>query len=160
MSGFQVLGISVSASFLALLLLGVWKILWSALLENYYLKLTCRHLTDISGKWIAEYTDMHGHSCYDETELKQFGHKIEGTTSYRIKYKQRDKEVHKVFKIRGLLRNDLFTAYYWNANRKQKGSGSFVLSISREGNSMEGKYAWFDVEAGALDTGDYEWKRG
>ncbi|MFH0964847.1 MAG: hypothetical protein V2A58_12675 [Planctomycetota bacterium] len=73
MGTFQALGISVFAGFLVVVLLGVSRLLWWWALENVYLKVTCRHQTDVSGKWIAEYQDSSGHSCYEESELKQYG---------------------------------------------------------------------------------------
>jgi len=159
MSIFATFGISILSGFILLVLLLIMKILWSWVLENWYLKIACRHVADISGRWDAEYQDINGHNCYDQTELKQYGHKITGTQKYRIVYKGSGGEKHKVFLLRGIVRNDIFTAYYWNADRKQKGCGSFALGISREGDIMRGKYAWFDVEADKFDTGDLEWKR-
>jgi len=159
MNVFEALGISVTAGILVLLLLGASRILWRYALENIYLQVTCRHITDISGKWNVEYTDIHGHSCYDETKLVQHGYKIKGYTNYRIAYNDDRPEKHKTFKLHGLLRNDIFTAYYWNTDRRKKGSGTFSLVVSEEGNIMRGKYAWFDVESDTIDTGDHEWHR-
>ncbi|MFH0964848.1 MAG: hypothetical protein V2A58_12680 [Planctomycetota bacterium] len=80
-------------------------------------------------------------------------------TQYRIVFKDSGLEKRKVFKMIGILRNDLFSAYYWNVDRRQKGSGSFTLAVSREGDVMRGKYAWFDVEADKVDEGPYAWRR-
>lgn len=159
MSAFQALGISVVAGLLALSFVWLSHILWRWVFENVYLKITCRHLTDISGRWKSEYTDKFGHSCYDETELKQYGHKIEGVTRYRIDYTDGKTVIHKEFKLRGLLRNDIFSAYFWNVDRKQKGTGAFSLAMSQQGDVMKGKFAWFDVEANEMDAGDWEWYR-
>jgi hypothetical protein len=159
MSVFEALGISVCAGITVLLLVWATKILWLWVFEKLYLKLSCRHLTDIGGKWLAEYQDVGGNTCYEEVELCQYGYRIEGTQSYRIVYKDGRPEKRKLFKLRGILRNDLFAAYYWNTDRRQKGSGTFTLAVAREGNVMRGKYAWFDVEADLVDSGDHEWKR-
>jgi hypothetical protein len=159
MEAYEALGISVLASFLVLLMVWASRIMWLYLLENVYLKLTCRYLTDICGTWRAEFTDLHGHKCCEETEIKQYGYRIRATTTYTITYKDGRGEAHKQFKCEGLLRNDIFSAHYWNVDRKQKGSGSFSLIVSQDGNVMKGKYAWYDVESGTVDAGDYEWKR-
>jgi hypothetical protein len=159
MGNYEALGISVVASVLVLAMVWTSRVTWAYLLENVYLKLTCRYLTDIRGTWRAEYTDMHGHTCCDETEIRQYGYRIRATTKYTITYKDGRPEAHKEFESEGVLRNDIFSAYYWNVDRKQKGSGSFSLVISQDGNTMRGKYSWYDVEAGTIDAGDYEWKR-
>ena len=126
MSVFEALGISVGAGFIVLILIGTSRILWWWSLENIYLKITCRHMTDISGNWIGEYTDPRGHKCTEDLELKQYGPKLKGTSVYRIVYVDDRPDNHKRFNLHGLLRNDLFTAYYWNIDRRQKGSGVLI----------------------------------
>jgi len=159
MSVYEALGISVFASVLVLVLVWSSRVLWAYFLENVYLRLTCRYLTDISGVWRAEYTDPNGHKCSDETTIRQHGYRIEAVTMYSIQYKDDRPNEHKEFKCVGLLRNDIFSAYYWNVDRKQKGSGSFSLAISHDGNTMRGKFSWYDIDIGEIDAGDYEWKR-
>jgi len=159
MTTVEVVGVSVLASLLALGILWIGRIVWCWVGENFYLKLTCRHATDISGKWRAEYEDSSGHRCSEKTDIKQSGYKIEGVTEYSIRYKDGRPAKQKKFEMQGLLRNDLFTAYYWNADRSQKGSGAFTLRVSKEGSAMVGKYAWFDVEAEDIEAGDCRWER-
>jgi hypothetical protein len=157
---FQALGVSVAAGFFVVIFLKICHVLWLWCFENVYLRITCRHLPDLSGKWTSEYRDQKGNDCYDDIEITQYGHKIVGTMNYRITYHEQGKpEKHKAFRIVGLLRNDMLTAYFWNDDRKQKGSGAFTVSLSREGNDMDGKCTWFDVEANEIVTDDYSLRR-
>lgn len=156
---FEALGISVTASIIVLASHFAIKILWRDLFEKYYIKITCRHMTDISGTWYSLSHDPHGNKCYQEISVKQYGYLIEGTESYRIDYGNSHGSRQKVFKFSGILRNDLLSVFYWNADRREKGSGSFTLQVSHEGNVMKGKFSWFDVESNEIESGDHLWTR-
>ncbi|MBC8356893.1 MAG: hypothetical protein H8E66_33395 [Planctomycetes bacterium] len=110
MTIFQAIGISVTSSFIVLALIGVTRMLWWRGVEKFYLKLTCLHTPDVSGRWHAHYEDPSGHACSETIDIKQFGYRIEGQQEYQIAYTSTPEPKSKNFEFSGILRNDLLTA--------------------------------------------------
>jgi hypothetical protein len=158
LTAFQALGVSFVASLLVLLFLTICRVLWSSFLEDVWLKLTYRHMIDIGGRWDAEYKNVHGNDIREEMHIKQFGWHIRGEIAYHIQ--QADKGgADKTFCFDGIFRNDLICAYYWNKDRRQRGSGTFTLALIEQGNVFDGRYAWYDVVTSSVDAGPYRWTR-
>lgn len=152
------IGLSVTASVLTLVLLAITKILWNYWLANVWLRYTCRHLTDLQDIWESKYTDNNGIQIDEQLDLKQYGWKIKGTFQYCATNLDNTRE-QKKFSVQGILRNDHLTAFYWNTDRKQKGCGSFTLSLVEDGAKLKGNFAWYDTSESLIKTGDYEMKR-
>jgi len=153
MNNFTALGISVAAGFLVLSFNWISKVIWQWQLENVYLRLASRSVTDISGDWVSEVSDPdEGWTIRDETTLRQYGHRIEGVS--KTTTTNGNDVIVKRFVIVGVLRNDLLSAYYYNSDRKQKGSGAFTYSLNGKGQ-LVGKGAFYDVEADEVVSVSY-----
>jgi hypothetical protein len=158
LTAFLAFGISLAASLLAVLFLGTFRVLWNWWLQDVWVKLTYRHVTDIAGRWDAEYQDIHGNQIREEMHLYQFGWRIRGEVSYHVRLPA-GKASDKTFCVEGIFRNDLLSAYYWNKDRRQRGSGTFTLTLIEQGNVFDGCYAWYDVVSSKVDCGQYRWNR-
>jgi len=155
---FLAFGISLAASLFAILFLGTFRVLWNWFLQDVWVKLTYRHVIDIGGRWDTEYEDVHGNRIREQMHLSQFGWRIRGEVSYHVEV-QGGNASDKAFSIEGIFRNDLLCAYYWNKDRRQRGSGTFTLALIEQGNVFKGCYAWYDVVSSKVDCGDYRWTR-
>ena len=82
MSVYEALGISVTAGILVLFFTWVSKVLWVSVVENLWLKLTCMHLPDISGPWIAVYESPENYQYSEVVRLRQYVHKVLGTSVF------------------------------------------------------------------------------
>ncbi len=156
---FQSIGISVASSFIVLVIIAFSKIIWGYYLENLFLKLSNRHMRDISGIWEAEYTDSSSNKCTDHIEIIQYGWKIKGKQDYTIKHKSVGNETHKTFEFEGYFDNDMLTVFFRNTDRRQKGGGTYTLGLKNQGDVLDGGFAWWDVENDKIETGPSKWIR-
>ena len=154
------LGISVLAGFLVVFFGFLGKLLWEYVLVNFYLKLTARHLPDISGDWEAEYETHSGEwDARDQTHITQYGHKIVGTSKVAYCKKNCGEISVSKFERTGILRNDILSGFYVNSDRRKKGSGSFSFNLSNGGDHLVGGGMFYDVETGKVTPAEYELER-
>lgn len=158
MNSFEALGISVTAGILVILFTWTSKILWIFAVENLWLKLTCRHLPDISGPWNAEDISTKTHKCTEILNLKQYGHKIVGESIFTIEDIATHAKEERRFAISGILRNDLLSCYYHNKNRRQKGSGTFTVALVNSGSQMLGHGTFYDTDNSKIIPVEYKLK--
>ena len=156
MSSYEALGISVTAGVLVIVFMWISKILWVYLVENLWLKLTCRHLANISGLWVAKYKATKTHQYTEVLNLKQYGHKIVGDSTFTIEDLEGHGKEERKFAIRGILRNDLLSCYYHNKNRRQKGSGTFTVALLGCGAQMLGHGTFYDTDKSETMPVEYE----
>lgn len=148
---------SILATFITLVIIAVWRACWTHWLINHWLKLACRHISDISGNWVAEYSGD-GWRRREEISLTQFGWKIKGTINYC--YQTDGEPPHSNnFKFEGIFRNEILSAFYWVDDRKRRGCGSFTLQLNRDGTSMEGYAAIYDSDESKISSEKYHWKK-
>jgi hypothetical protein len=162
MSVYEALGISVTAGILVLCLTWASKILWTSVIENLWLKLACMHLPNISGVWEAIYESPEDYRYSEVVHLKQYGHRVNGISTFSIEDIKTHVKEEREYRIVGILRNDLLSCYYYNANRRQKGSGSFTLSLMNSGEKMLGHGAFYDTDESKVLHVEYEliYKKG
>lgn len=152
------IGISFTASILAVIFITISNIVWKHILLNLWLKLSCRHISDISGEWEANYTTEHGTQTQKDIIIQQFGWKIIGQISYSAKYPDQ-KHMAKIFKFEGVFRNDILAVHHWNKSNKEKGLGSYTLSLKNGGDILRGSISWYDPDNEAIRSDSQKWIR-
>lgn len=85
--------------------------------------------------------------------LKQYGRRVTGSGHVQG-------EPGDPFEYRGWIRRN---AFYGEFRRKNKsvlaGTGTFVVKIAADGESMDGRCAWFDSEIDGPWSSRYRWER-
>lgn len=142
--------ISVLASVFAVFVLLIFRALRNYVIDKYGNRLAFAHISDVSGEWKAESQDHQGNNMVELMNVRQLGSRISGVIHYTIHY-QGGKVSHKQLNLEGIVRNDLISLYYYNANRRQKGIGACLLCLSHNGDQMAGKTIWWDVETNKID---------
>lgn len=160
MNVWQSIGISVGSSFIVLFIIGVLKWQWQWWIINVVLKITCRHIIDISGEWESktQVTDDPTGDIWQETiKLKQFGWKVKGQITHN--HIGENFKIQGNFEFAGIFREGILSCHFWNSDRHKKGIGSFLLNLEGDGDKFIGQHCYYDTGESKMDCIPYEWKR-
>jgi len=160
MSTWQAITMSVISSFIVLFIIGVIKWQWEWWIINVWLKISCRHIVDISGKWklTTISSNNEDYKWNEEIILKQYGWKVKGDIAHK-NIVNNSSTLQGDFKFEGIFREGILSCYFWNSDRSKKGIGSFVLNLEGDGNKFAGQHCYYDTEISKIKCIRYEWER-
>jgi len=151
----------VLAGVMALVFVCMGKVLWTLVFARLYAKLASRRRPSIAGIWRGEGTTHFGRAYEEELRLQQVGRQVKGIARYVLPSADDDPEIRREYKVSGILKNGHFVGYYWNADRRQSGVGSFMYKIVRKDGACRAEGKFIDVTSGESVVQDADlWQVG
>jgi hypothetical protein len=159
-SRLEALAISIIAAGIFVLITWAAKGIWLWCGENLFLRLVARHIPRVEGTWRATFAAAGGAYSYEETiVLRQYGWKLSGHFVYRDTTSGASTmDLVKFFDLKGLLKGQILTAYYWGRDRALLGSGCLTLRLLDE-RTMEGGCIYYDPGSSKINCDMYRWVR-
>ena len=108
----------------------------------------------IDGQWMSS---LHAESTEPDKELitiRQTGHNVEGDIQCVS-----GPDEGRAYKFIGCIKNQIFSGYYWNVDRRSIDSGSFSLRLEEDGGKLRGHTVYYNDSSHSLLSREYTWIR-
>ncbi|WP_148040568.1 hypothetical protein [Marichromatium sp. AB32] len=155
---FTALGISFTASLLAVAILGTSRLIWKKYLEDVYIKLISKSQIDVSGAWSRKYiTRTEKVPCFCKIIVRQSGAELRGEIIFTFSGANRNPD--KKYNFLGMLRSDVVKLFFTNADQRMKGGGAICAQITNDGMKLAGYESYYDTASDTVVSDPVEFSR-
>ena len=149
--------IGIISGLISAILLGLslylFRTVWKFWIEPWYEnKLYCD--ARIDGEWTATLTAHETAPDCENVVIKQTGHAVTGQIECVS-----GPDANRKYIFTGVIRNQILSAYYWNASKGSIDSGSFSLHLEGDGNELNGYSAYYQDQKNNVVGREYKWLR-
>jgi len=108
----------------------------------------------VDGVWETTLTTQREANYHERATVNQVGHAVNGTLECVSGVDKGN-----TYEFKGVIRNGILSAYYWNTRKSALDSGSFTLRLEENGDRLAGHTVYYFDKNHTLVSREYCWAR-